>query len=226
MRHRAKSILVLAAVAAAAGLAAWFGAPAWHPSESSFPVQGIDVSHHQDRIDWRPLRDEGVDFAYIKATEGGDHRDPRFAENWAGAKAGGIRRGAYHFFTLCRSGAEQAANFIAAVPAAKDALPPAVDLEFGGNCSARPARAALLKELAVFIHTVERRTGHRVVLYLTEEFDASYRISHALDRPLWLRSLVRRPDYGARPWHLWQASNFRRVRGIDGRVDWNVARQR
>jgi lysozyme len=224
MKSRTGPILVLAG-AAAAGLALWFGASAWHQSETEFPVQGIDVSHHQGRIDWGRLRAQGVDFAYIKASEGGDFRDPRFAENWAGARAGGIRRGAYHFFTLCRPGAVQAGNFNAAVPAEADAMPPAVDLEFGGNCSARPERTALLNELAAFINVVEKRSGQSVVLYLTEEFDAFYRISHALDRPLWLRSLVRRPGYGARPWHMWQASNFRRIDGIEGRVDWNVMRR-
>ena len=89
----------------------------WHPSDRDFPSQGIDVSHHQGPIEWPLLPRQGVDFAYIKATEGGDFRDSAFAANWAGARAAGIARGAYHFFTLCRSGADQAANFIAAVPA-------------------------------------------------------------------------------------------------------------
>lgn len=208
--------------ALAAGL--WLYARGWHPSDSEFPVQGIDVSHHQGRIQWPLLKSQGVDFAYIKASEGGDYRDPMFAANVKGAAESGIARGAYHFFTLCRSGADQAANFNSAVGNASDLLPPAVDLEFGGNCGAKPSRAALLRELGVFLQRVEARSGKPALLYLTEEFDAAYRVSEAVDRPLWLRSLVRRPDYGARPWRIWQASNFRRLRGIEDRVDWNVAR--
>src|SRR4051794_5467055 len=79
---------------------AWTLAAAWHPSDSLYPLQGIDISHHQGAIDWARLPGQGVDFAYIKASEGGDHRDPAFAANWAGARKAGIRRGAYHFFTL------------------------------------------------------------------------------------------------------------------------------
>jgi lysozyme len=199
-------------------------APLWHPSEARYPDQGIDVSHHQGRIDWPALPAQGVDFAYIKASEGGDHRDRRFAANWLGARAAGIRRGAYHFFTLCRPGAEQAANFIDAVPVEADALPPAVDLEYMGNCAGRLAPGAFHAELAAYISAVEAHYRRPVLLYLTREFDEAYGVSTRVRRPLWLRSLVLQPRFGARPWTLWQASNFRRLDGIQGRVDWNVAR--
>lgn len=213
------------AILAAAGLAVWLYAPHWHPSDSAYPSQGIDVSHHQGAIDWARLPAQGVDFAYIKASEGGDHRDTRFAENWRASRAAGIRRGAYHFFTLCRPGADQAANFIAAVPAEPDALPPAVDLEYMGNCAAgRLPVDAFHAELAAFLAAVEAHYGKPALLYLTEEFDAAYQVSGRVDRPLWLRSLVFEPRFGARPWTLWQVSNFRRLDGIAGRVDWNAAR--
>lgn len=218
-------LLVLAAAFGTAAAGAALYAPHWRPSEARWPLQGIDVSHHQGAIDWAALPAQGVDFAWIKATEGGDHRDRMFEANWSGARAAGIRRGAYHFFTLCRPGAEQAANFVAAVPREADALPPAVDLEFGGNCSARPERAALLRELAAFLRIVETHSGRRALLYLTRDFDEAYRVSEAVDRPLWLRSLVFEPRFGARPWAIWQASSFHRLRGIEGGVDWNVMRR-
>jgi lysozyme len=215
-------IALLAAAALTAAL--WHQASRWHPSDRRFPVQGIDVSHHQGRIDWSRLPAQGVDFAYIKASEGGDHRDRAFAANWSGAGRAGIARGAYHFFTLCRSGADQAANFIAAVPAEPDALPPAVDLEHMGNCSRSVSPEQLHAELAAYIEAVEARYRKPVLLYLTAEFDRAYQVSARVDRPLWLRSLIRQPRFGARPWTLWQVSNFRRLRGIEGRVDWNVRR--
>jgi lysozyme len=213
--------LLLPAVLAAG---AWLYAPHWHPSDREYPNQGIDVSHHQGEIDWRMLPAQGVDFAYIKASEGGDHRDRAFAANWSGARNAGVARGAYHFFTLCRPGAEQAANFIAAVPADPDALPPAVDLEYMGNCTQPVTVAGFHAELAAYLRAVEARYRKPVLLYLTAEFDRAYQVSERVDRPLWLRTLVTEPRFGARPWSFWQVSNFRRLRGIDGRVDWNVAR--
>jgi lysozyme len=196
----------------------------WHPSTLRYPRQGIDISHHQGAIRWSLLPNAGVDFAYIKASEGGDYRDPMFGENWAGAKAAGVERGAYHFFSLCRPGAEQATNFIAAVPRAPDALPPAIDLEYLGNCDKPVSVTAFQRELDIFIRLVERHYRQPVVLYLTAEFDRTYQVSARVDRPLWLRSILAEPDFGARPWVLWQASSFRRLPGIAGRVDWNVAR--
>lgn len=194
----------------------------WHPADDDYPMQGIDVSHHQGPIEWSALPDQGVDFAYIKATEGGDFVDPAFATNWQEAGRVGIPRGAYHFFTLCRPGREQAANVIANVPADATALPLAVDLEFMGNCSSRPAITDVESELSDFLSVVERHYQQKAVLYLTEEFDDAFTISAEFDRPLWLRSIGTKPDFGARPWTIWQVSNFRQLDGIEGRVDWNV----
>jgi lysozyme len=219
--RRIALLAVLAAVAAAAG---WYVVRGWAPPRDAWPVQGVDVSHHQGRIDWPSVRADGADFAYIKASEGSDFRDERFAENWAGAAAAGMRRGAYHFFTLCTAASAQATNFIALVPREADALPPALDLEFGGNCAKRPERDALLAEVAIFVRMVEAHSEKPVMLYITREFEDHYRVSEAIDRPLWLRRIYFEPDYATHPWVMWQANPRRRVSGIDGPVDWNVVR--
>ena len=86
------------------------------PSPSNYEVSGIDVSKYQGDIDWNSVRAAGVRFAWIKATEGGDRVDEKFAQNWAAAKAAGVPRGAYHFAYWCRPMEEQAAWFTAHVP--------------------------------------------------------------------------------------------------------------
>jgi lysozyme len=196
----------------------------WHPSEKTYPFQGIDVSHHQGRIAWSRLKAQGVDFAYIKATEGADLRDHRFAQNRTGAVRAGIPYGAYHYFTLCRSGLDQAANFIAVIRSHPADLPPVVDLEFGGNCPKRPSRSALIREIGAFFNRIEAHTGKRAMLYTSGGFEAHYRVTEAFDRRLWLRRLHRLPQFSERRWTIWQASASRRLRGIKGPVDWNVAR--
>jgi lysozyme len=195
-----------------------------HPSEKAHPFQGIDVSHHQGTIAWHLLKAQGVDFAYIKASEGADRRDPSFLRNRRGALSAGIPYGAYHYFTLCRSGADQAANFIAAVRSHPADLPPTVDLEFGGNCARRPSRSALIREIGAFLNRIETHTGRRAMLYTTGGFEARYHVTEAFDRRLWLRRLHRHPQFAKRPWTIWQSSASRRLRGIKGPVDWNVAR--
>ena len=53
-----------------------------YPSAARFPIRGIDVSHHQGEIDWTAVKASRVEFAFIKASEGGDFRDREFARNW------------------------------------------------------------------------------------------------------------------------------------------------
>ena len=220
MRRWLIRLLLSAALAVVAALALWLWFRGYRTDPDRYPIHGIDVSHHQGAIDWTKVADDDVAFAYLKATEGGDHRDREFARNWREARAAGVAIGAYHFFTFCRPGADQAANFIAVVPGAPDTLPPAVDLEFGGNCGRVPAAAAMRRELDAFLAPVERAAGKRAILYVTPEFFAAYR-DHLPARGLWRRSILRLPDASA-PWRLWQYHNRGRVDGISGPVDLNV----
>ena len=96
---------------------------------AEFAVHGIDVSKYQGDIDWEQVRDSGVAFAFIKATEGGDKTDAKFQYNWAAAKAAGVPRGAYHFVYWCRQPQEEIQNFASVVPVEPDALPPVLDVE-------------------------------------------------------------------------------------------------
>lgn len=129
--------------------------------------------------------------------------------------------GAYHFFTLCRPGEEQAENFLRTVPASGGALPPAIDLELAGNCSARPDRDVRM-EVTAFLDAVEAATGDRVVLYVGDDFEDRYRLRDELDRPVWHRRLLRRP--GFERWWIWQFHDRADVDGIDGGADLNVMR--
>lgn len=210
----------LAASAVLVAALAWLWFLHWQPDRARYPLRGIDVSHHQGAIDWPAVAADDVAFAYLKASEGGDHRDRRFERNRRDARAAGLAVGAYHFFTWCKPGAEQARNFIAAAPPEADALPPALDLEFGGNCGRSPDGTELRRELDAYLALVEAAYGRPVLLYVTPEFLAAHR--HDLPaRALWRRAIVRAPDASAR-WTLWQYHNRGRVQGIDGPVDLNV----
>ncbi|ALN59856.1 glycosyl hydrolase family 25 lysozyme [Lysobacter enzymogenes] len=219
-RRIAMRTVAVAATALAIGIAARWWFLHWQPDRARYPLRGIDVSHHQGAIDWRAVARDDVAFAYLKASEGGDHRDRRYAANARDARAAGVAVGAYHFFTFCRDGGAQAANFLAAAPAAADALPPAVDLEFGGNCGRRPDGAAMRAELDAFLAPVEAAYGKPALLYVTPEFFDAYRAALP-SRPLWRRAILRAPDSRA-AWTLWQYHNRARVAGIDGPVDLNV----
>ena len=106
--------------------------------------------------------------------------------------------------------------------AAADALPVAVDVQFRDDCVARPEKAALVADLTRFVTMVETHTGKPVLLRIGKSVEGSYALSAALPRPVWAMANLLKPDYAARPWRMWRASNFRRVEGIEGPVNWDV----
>ncbi len=195
----------------------------FQPDTKLYPILGIDVSHHQGRIDWKRVAKHNVHFAYIKSTEGGDWKDRLFKTNWKEANDAGIIRGAYHFFTFCRPGLDQAQNFIDTVPVVKNSLPPALDLEFGGNCSKTPNTEKLMQDIQIFLEKVEKHYKKKPVLYVTPEFYNAYSDEKILKTyPLWVRSIIFKPRYVQSKWHFWQFHNRGQRNGISGPVDLNV----
>jgi lysozyme len=208
-----------------AGAVLWYRwLPSYRPRLDATESYGIDVSSHQGDIDWQAVASDDIRFAYLKASEGGDLVDKRFAGNWDAAGDAGIERGAYHFFTLCRPGLEQARNFLRVAPLEDAELPPALDLELGGNCRARPTAQEVSAEVDAFVDLVEAESGRRLVLYVLGNWEELYPIQDdKSDRPRWARRLVLRPDG---EWYIWQFSGAAKVKGIRGPVDLNVMRRR
>lgn len=185
-------------------------------------TMGVDVSAHQGEIDWAKVSADGFTVAYIKATEGTGYTDATFQQNWDGARAAGLTTGAYHYFTLCSSGAEQAADFLAAAPPDDSALPPALDLEFDGACEDRPDGADAQTEIDAFTAAVEKAWGRRLVIYSSSDWRQHYGLPVTGPRPDWLYSEHVRPPQA--DWAVWQVRFDGAVSGISGGVDIDVVR--
>jgi hypothetical protein len=97
---------------------------------------GYDDPFCSCTLDWKALKDSGLDFAYLKASDG-KSTDYSFAKNWRSLEsdheAGRIYRGAYHFFRYKDDVKEQASTFLQAIGAVNGAKPkqlsPSLDLE-------------------------------------------------------------------------------------------------
>ncbi len=220
-------LIGLAAIVA--GLAAlYFIAAAfvsgWTPPRDQYPTQGVSVSQDDGIINWPNVRALGADFAYIRATAGSETRDINFAANFAEAQTEELRVGAVHQYSLCRLAQDQATNFVTTVPRNPRALPPAVELSFDDTCTDRPTRSLVLSELETFLNQIESHAGKPALLLIRPEFEEEYRISEANPRTIWLSGNFFPPDYAAKPWVMWQANDYYKIRGIDGPVAWNVVR--
>lgn len=189
-------------------------------------VHGVDVSRWQGNIDWARLRTQGANFAYIKATDGGDHLDPMFKKNWRGAKAAGLKVGAYHFFYWCRAASEQADWFIRNVPRVEGALPPVIDVEWNGQsrCKKRPSRERVLEKMQVFMDRLEAHYGQRPVIYTAPDFYKDNLRGAFKDYPFWLRAVAQHPSkvYPGRKWVFWQYSGSGLSHGVSGKIDLNA----
>ncbi len=193
------------------------------PAHLRYSIRGLDVSRHQDAIDWDVVGAENIDFAFIKATEGSDWVDPRFEENWTRAGEAGIARGAYHYFRFCKSGAEQAAHFLATAPPESGTLPPAVDVEYTGNCGRQRSGETIRTELEAFIDIVSNAHGRRPLIYADSDGYRRIVAGHFKDVPLWIPTIGELPDLNdGRDWTFWQHTDRGEVAGIRGPVDLDV----
>jgi lysozyme len=203
-----------------------------HPGVASarnYPIHGIDISRWQGEIDWRAVRAAGTRFAFMKATEGGDHVDPKFVDNWRGARAAGIPVGAYHFVYWCRPAHEQAQWFVQHIPNDGDALPPVLDVEWNGHSRTCPRKVppeTAREKMRLMLAELEAHTGKKPIIYtdITFHKDVIEGTSEFDDYPFWIRSTAALPEerYTARPWEFWQWTTTGRVPGIRGDVDRNV----
>ncbi|MDX1102449.1 glycosyl hydrolase [Sinorhizobium medicae] len=195
-------------------------------SPRKMAVHGVDVSRWQGDINWAKLRSQGANFAYIKATDGGDHLDPMFKKNWRRANEAGLKRGAYHFFYWCRTAGEQADWFIRNVPRDPTALPHVIDVEWNGesSCKRRPSRERVLEKMQVFMDKLERHYGQRPIIYTAPDFYRDNLQGAFPNHPFWLRSVAAHPSkvYPGRKWVFWQYSGSGLSHGVEGRIDLNV----
>ena len=192
-----------------------------------FPVHGVDVSRWQLDIDWPTLKKQGANFAFIKATEGGDHLDPKFKDNWKQAREAGVPRGAYHFFYWCRVAEEQADWFIRNVPKEKGALPPVVDVEYvheSRSCPRKPSRELVLKKMKVFMDKVEKHYGQKPIIYTAPDFYEDNLQGEFKGHTFWLRSVAAYPKvrYPNRHWTFWQYSGTGLSKGVETHIDLNA----
>ncbi|MCP8893839.1 glycoside hydrolase family 25 protein [Shinella daejeonensis] len=196
-------------------------------SPHGHPVHGIDVSKWNGDIDWPKVRQSGVAFAFLKATEGSDRVDSRFSQYWRGAKAAGLPHAPYHFYYFCSTADAQADWFIANVPKEAVRMPPVLDAEWNPaspTCRIRPAAEDVRAALARFLERLEKHYGKRPIIYTTVDFHRDNLVGHFETHPFWLRSVANHPGaiYPARRWAFWQYTSTGVVPGIAGDTDINV----
>ena len=188
-----------------------------------FAVHGIDVSHHQDEIDWRALKTVQyaqfpVRFVFIKATEGGDFKDKAFDYNFAEADSTHYIRGAYQFYNPKTDPVKQAEYFIDNVKLKAGDLPPVLDIE------KKPKDVAKLKrDLLVWLNRVERHYKVKPILYTSYKFKNKYLSDSVFNTyPYWIAHYYVDSVRYEGEWKFWQHTDVGTMPGISEQVVLNV----
>lgn len=185
-----------------------------------YEVWGIDVSRHQQSIDWAAVAERNAPyFVFLKATEGTLIVDPTYEKNAARLDELGILRGAYHFFGHRTPGREQAENFISAAGLGTGNLLPVLDIE-KHRFMTDPEK--MVREAKEFCKVIRKHYGVNPMIYCSTLFYEQYLQA---DFPpgrynLWLADYRGNPAH--HPWRFWQHTELHRLHGIRGNVDRNV----
>lgn len=195
-------------------------------------AKGIDVSKWNGEIDWRKVKDAGVEFAFIRvgyrgSTSGYLVEDPYFKQNVEGAKTVGIPIGIY-FFTQATSEVEAVEEASMVLTLCKDIsvdYPIFIDSESaGGKGRADNLKAKdRTKYCLAFCQTLQNR-GYESGIYASKNwFLKQLELANFTDDTLvWLAEYADAPTYGGH-YDFWQHTSSGRINGIEGRVDLNVS---
>ena len=184
-------------------------------------LKGIDVSEWQGTIDWREVAKDGVQFAVIHAGYGRElsQKDKYFERNYAGARAAGIKVGAFWYsYADSVARAEQEARTCLKVLDGKHLdLPVFFDQEYEPGIlklSTKTRTDIVLK----FLETI-KAAGRPCGLYSSTDFITTKLQANRLTAyPLWIAEYGSKLHYTGKVW-AWQYTDKGRVAGIKGRVD-------
>ena len=191
---------------------------------------GVDVSAHQGKIDWKAVKQSGIDFAMIRlgyrGYESGKLVEDKYAaDNLEGARDAGLRVGAYFFSqALNIKEVDQEIDFMLEILGERYLdMPIVLDWEIpASSARTRNMNARTLTDLQLhFCSTLEEKGYQPMIYFNWHQSENLYYLSELEDYPFWLALYQDRMTY---PWEvdMWQWTQTGSVPGIAGNVDINV----
>ena len=193
---------------------------------------GIDISRHEGLIDWKKVREAGIEFVFIRIGWRGYqtgilHTDENFHQNITGALEAGLQVGVYLFSQAINEeeALEEAELVIRELEGYEITLPVVFDPESVGWEEARTDDVEgeqFTKNTIVFCNRV-KEAGYEPMIYSnliweTEFFD----LNRLCEYKIWYADYEKRPQT---PYHFefWQYGGLsRRVPGIKRKVDADI----
>lgn len=203
---------------------------------SSVVRKGIDVSSHNGTIDWKKVRNSGIEYAFVRvgysSIMGGVFgADAKGMENLKNAKAAGLKVGAYFFSTATNTAeAEAEAQYTLNLLNGFDLdLPVVMDYEFawsheqpGRLNTANLSKDAMTANVMAFCNKINS-SKYVAMLYANKSFLNTNVNAGEIAQyyQIWLANYTKHTTYGG-VYTYWQFSSTGWVDGINGNVDLDV----
>lgn len=191
---------------------------------------GVDVSEHQQQIDWKQVKDAGMEFAFVRIgyrgyTEGKLYPDESAEQNLNGARDAGLKIGAYFYSqaTTTVEAAEEAAFCIDYLQKYKLDLPVVFDWEYVSS-DARTADVDMqtVTDCAKTFCQALENAGYEAMVYFNPSITTTHLdLLQLQEYPFWLSLYSDTMDYPHKV-EFWQYTQDGKVPGIPGDADINL----
>lgn len=187
-------------------------------------MKGIDVSYHNGEINWAAVKAAGYEFAILRAGYGRyiSQKDKKFEQNYAGAKAAGIKVGAYWYsYAVSPEDAVTESKVFQQILSGKQFEYP-VYFDIEDKSQVALGKAVISNMIRAFNDSM-RAAGYYPGTYSNTNWFTNY-----IDADIRTRDTVWLADYRANfnttiPRDIHQYTSSGSVPGINGRVDLNNA---
>ncbi len=199
----------------------YFDAQGYWVSDNSYEkgsIKGIDISAWQEEINWQAVKDDGIQFAFIRLGHGEHELDKYYKQNMENANAAGIPVGVY-FYSTARNETEAISDAQYVIKNLQGYLvsyPVVIDLEDNSQISLSKAQ---MGRIAKAYCDEVRAAGYTPMLYCNENWYKNHiDINQVADVEKWVARYNFKYDNSI-PRGIWQACSTGRVNGIRGNVD-------
>ena len=193
---------------------------------------GIDVSIHQNEIDWEKVKAAGIDFAMIRLGyrgygSGEAQIDENFLKNVQGADAAGINVGVYFFSQAITTdeAIEEAQIVVDNLDGLNITYPVVYDWEIIYDDDARTDNVPVdtLTDCCVAFCEAIKSKGYTPMVYQNKRTTMfKLDLSRLTDYDFWLAEYNDEPTYYY-DFTMWQYTSTGTVPGIEGDVDLNIS---
>ena len=196
---------------------------------TSSGARGIDVSKWNGSIDWKAVRNEGIEFVIIRcgyrgSSQGALIEDPTFRTNIKGAQAAGLKVGVY-FFTQAVNEAEAVEEASMVIELCKGyglSFPVYLDVEGSNGRGDTISAEQRTANIRAFCGTIQN-AGYKAGVYANKTwFTSKINTNKLTNYKIWLAQYAASPTYNATRYDMWQHTSKGKVSGISGNVDLNI----